>query len=219
MEPLLHFAIAFALAALLRLKLKWALTLGLVGILPDLDLLLFMHRSVSHSILPPLLLLALPFLWTSSRVRPLLLTVSLGWASHSFLDFTDDYTPILFPISSKSYRLVFESSLFIKSHPSVSMSLTVLEKPYNYGVFTYFDAPLFTASCVAIGLILIALALSPYYGDLGIVVEKFFLRKDLPRKTAIVAECSDTSLGKTSNRAQDSSGAHTHRYEPSFIGS
>ena len=184
MEPLLHFAIAFAIAALLRLKLKWALTLGLVGILPDLDVLLFMHRSVSHSILPPLLLLAFPLLWKSSRVRALLLAVSLGWASHSFLDFIDDYTPILFPISSKSYKLVFESSLFIKSHPSVSMSLTVLEKPYNYGVFTYLDAPIFTAGGIAIGLILIALTLSAYYGGLRSVLEKIFLRKDLPRKAA-----------------------------------
>jgi len=185
MEPLLHFAIAFALAALLRLRLKWALTLGLVGILPDVDVLLFMHRSVSHSILPPLLLLlSLPLLWRSLRVKALLSAVSLGWASHSFLDFIDNYTPILFPLSSKSYRLVFESNLVIESSPSVSMSLTVLEEPYNYGVFTYFDAPLFTAGGVAIGLILIALTLSVYYGGLRTVLEKILLRKDLPKNVA-----------------------------------
>jgi len=185
MEPILHFAIAFAVAALMRLRLKWALALGLVGILPDFDVLFFMHRSVSHSMLPPLLLLvASPLVWRSPRVKASLVAVSLIWASHGFLDFIEGDTPILFPLSSKSYELVFESTLFMKSRPFVSMSLRVLEKPYNYGVFTSFDAPLFTASGVAIGLILIALALSVYYGGLRSVVEKLFFWKDLPRKTA-----------------------------------
>jgi len=185
MEPLLHFAIAFAAAALLRLRLKWALALGLVGILPDLDVLFFMHRSVSHSMLPPLLLLlASPLLWRSPRVKALLLPVSLVWVSHGFLDFIEGYTPILFPLSSKSYKLVFESTLFIESRPFVSMSLKVLEEPYNNGFFTSFDAPLFTASGIVFGLVLIVLALSVYYGGLRSVVEKLFFWKDLPRKTA-----------------------------------
>jgi len=172
MEPLLHFAIVFTLAAVMRLRLKWALALGLVGILPDFDVLFFMHRSVSHSMLPPLLLLlASPLLW-SSRIKTPLLAVSLSWASHGFLDFIDDYTPILFPLSSKSYKLVFESTLFMKSSPFISMSLRVLEKTYNYGVFTSFDAPLFTASGLAIGLLLITLVLSVYYGGHRRLFEK-----------------------------------------------
>jgi len=178
MEPLLHFAIAFTLAAVLRFRLKWALALGLVGILPDLDVLFFMHRSVSHSMLPPLfLLLAIPLIWKSSRIKMPLLAVFLTWISHGFLDFIESHTPILFPLSSKSYKLVFQSTLFIESRPFVSMSLEVLEKPYNNGYFTSFDAPLFTAGGIALGLILIALALSVYYGGPRGVMKKL-LRKD-----------------------------------------
>jgi len=194
MEPLLHSAIAFALAVLLGLRLRWALALGLVGILPDLDVLFFMHRSVSHSILPPLSLLLLSLIaWRSSIPKVPLSAISLGWASHSFLDLIDDYTPVLFPLSSKSYQLVFESNLTIGSRPSISMSLTALERSYNYGAFTYLDAPLFTASGLAIGLVLIALALSVFYGSLRSFVEKLFLRKDLPRKNANVEEHQDKS--------------------------
>jgi len=179
MEPLLHFAIAFALAAVLRFRLKWALALGLVGILPDLDVLFFMHRSVSHSMLPPLLLLlATPLLSKSSRIKVPLLAVFLTWASHGFLDFIEGYTPILFPLSSKSYRLVFESTLFIESRPFVSMSLKVLEGPYNNGFFTSFDAPLFTAGGIVIGLVLIVLALSVYFGGLRGLMEKLLPQRD-----------------------------------------
>jgi len=195
MEPILHFAIAFALAALLRLKLKWALTLGLVSILPDLDVLFFMHRSVSHSILPPLSLLLLSLI--ISRLKVPLSAISLGWASHSFLDLIDDYTPVLFPLSSKSYRLVFESNIIIGSRPSISMSLVTLEKSYNYGAFTYLDAPLFTASGLAIGLIIIALALSVYYGGPRGVMEKLLLWEDLSKKNANSEERSE----QTSNRS------------------
>jgi len=198
MEPLLHFAIAFALAVLLGLRLRWALALGLVGILPDLDVLFFMHRSVSHSILPPLSLLLLSLIaWRSSRLKVPLSAISLGWASHSFLDLIDDYTPVLFPLSSKSYRLVFESNIIIGSRPSISMSLTALEKSYNYGAFTYLDAPLFTASGLAIGLIIIALALSVYYGGPRGVMEKLLLREDLRKKNANFEERSE----QTSNRS------------------
>ena len=198
MEPLLHFAVAFALAVLLGLRLRWALALGLVGILPDLDVLFFMHRSVSHSILPPLLLLlACPLAWRSSIPKVPLSAISLGWASHSFLDLIDDYTPVLFPLSSKSYRLVFESNIIIGSRPSISMSLVTLEKSYNYGAFTYLDAPLFTASGLAIGLIIIALALSVYYGGPRGVMEKLLLREDLRKKNANFEERSE----QTSNRS------------------
>jgi len=202
MEPLLHFAIAFALTLLLGLRLRWALALGLVGILPDIDVLFFMHRSVSHSILPPLSLLLLSLIaWRSSRLKVPLTAISLGWASHSFLDLIDDYTPVLFPLSSKSYRLVFESNIIIGSRPSVSMSLTTLEKPYNYGAFTYLDAPLFTASGLAIGLILITLALSVYYGGPRSLVERLLLRKDLPRKNADDEDHQDMIQGQKSNRS------------------
>lgn len=187
MEPLLHFAIPFALATLLRLRLKWALMMGLVGVLPDFDVLFFMHRSVSHTMLPALLLfLASLLVWRSSRVRvkaPLLI-VGLGWGSHVFLDFIQWYTPILWPLSSKSYMLVFESTLFMESPPYISWSLRVLEKTFDYGPFTSFDAPLFTASGAAIGLLLITLALSIHYGGLRSVVEKLFLRKGSSRKRA-----------------------------------
>jgi len=77
------------------------------------------------------------------------------------------------------------------------MSLTALEKSYNYGAFTYLDAPLFTASGLAIGLIIIALALSVYYGGPRGVMEKLLLREDLRKKNANFEERSE----QTSNRS------------------
>lgn len=173
MEPLLHFAIPFALAALFRPKLKWVLIVGVIALLPDLDVLSFMHRSISHTLLPALLLLP-PSLLLRKRahIKLILPAISLGWGSHVLLDALGGYTPLLWPLSQNTYQLTFQSTLAMQSSPSISLSLQVLQQPYDYGVFTTLEAPLFTASGVAIALVLIALVLSIYYPGLRGVVDK-----------------------------------------------
>jgi len=42
------------LAALLGFRLRWALAIGIVAMLPDLDIFFYTHWSIDHSILPPI---------------------------------------------------------------------------------------------------------------------------------------------------------------------
>ncbi|MCP8305254.1 MAG: hypothetical protein H3Z50_07320 [archaeon] len=49
MEPLVHLAVPFAINSLLGLRLRWALVAGLVGIMPDLDVLFsYIDRSATR---------------------------------------------------------------------------------------------------------------------------------------------------------------------------
>ncbi|MEM2319734.1 MAG: hypothetical protein QXQ63_03185, partial [Candidatus Bathyarchaeia archaeon] len=50
MEPLIHFTIPFVVLIVLGLSPKKALPLALLALIPDLDALFLIHRSLSHSI-------------------------------------------------------------------------------------------------------------------------------------------------------------------------
>jgi hypothetical protein len=158
LEPLIHFAIPLALASILRLKPRWALAAGVFGVLPDLDILTFMHRSVSHTILPPLAILLILIPWKRARANPPLMTLCLGWGTHVLLDLIAGYTPILWPLSMNSYQLVLESTVHVGSTPLISARLNILQQPYNYGAFTTLDAPILTAEGLAIASTLTILA-------------------------------------------------------------
>jgi len=66
-EPLLHFAVPFAVFTALGVKPKRAFLLSLFALLPDLDILINIHRFCSHSLIPllaitiPLILIAVKF--------------------------------------------------------------------------------------------------------------------------------------------------------------
>ncbi|MEM3437410.1 MAG: metal-dependent hydrolase [Nitrososphaerales archaeon] len=173
MEPVIHFAIPFAIATLLGLRLKYAFLVGLISLLPDFDVLFFIHRSVSHSLLIPLALLFISLLWKKSRLQLPLQLSSFGLSSHVILDFINGYTPILWPVSQNSFKLVFELRLLIESFPMLYFNLNILERPYEYGTFITFDAPLFTAEGLAIASLLIALSIVISSKGLGI-----FLKRD-----------------------------------------
>jgi len=159
MEPLLHFAIPFAIATVLGLSLRWSFIAGAIAVLPDLDVLLHAHRSVSHSLIIPLslLLVSIP-LWSTSLRFPVQLT-AVSWTSHLLLDLVQGYTPILWPVTNTAYMLLFEVQLHMGSTPLISLNLQLLQKPYQYGLFTALDAALFTGEGLIIALVLISIAL------------------------------------------------------------
>ena len=160
MEPLLHFAIPFAFASLLGLSLRWSILFGFIGVLPDLDVAFHVHRSVSHSLTFPLLLVIfLVPLWKNVKFRRLPLLSVFSWASHIILDFIDGFTPLFWPLSEKTYRFLFESRFLLSSNPQVSLNLQILEKPYNSSPFATFDAVLFTSESLVTALLLIFLTL------------------------------------------------------------
>ena len=99
MEPALHFAIAFALAALMWRRLSSALLAGALTLLPDLDLLLGSHRSASHSLLLALLPLAISLAIRRPSAKHPLQVLSLALAAHVLLDFATGFAPVLWPLS------------------------------------------------------------------------------------------------------------------------
>ncbi len=99
-EPALHFAVPFALMAPVLGPRKAALV-SLVSLIPDLDALFSVHRSVTHSFVL-LLLVSLIAVGLTIRLKPRQLRlVSCGVLSlliHPIMDVFDTQSPFLWPV-------------------------------------------------------------------------------------------------------------------------
>jgi len=160
MEPIIHFVVPFIALTLLGLDVKRALPLSLLALLPDLDALLLVHRSISHSLVV-VFASAAPFALIAYRLKPRLLShvilASLSVASHSNLDLFAGYTPILLPLSSSSFWIKAELGVHIGGSMSIMPAVDLLTKPTAFQHLQSLDAPLFTGE----GLIVSATLLAP----------------------------------------------------------
>jgi len=144
-ELLLHFAIPFALVAPV-LGLRRALLAGLVAILPDVDALMYVHRSLTHSI--PLLMipaiLSVLASWKAGKGSRTIAACSLSLLSHPILDLFQSPTPILYPLSQHSYHLSVKMNTLISEKIIPELSVRVNFEATNFSRFQTFDAPIFT---------------------------------------------------------------------------
>jgi len=156
-ELLLHFAIPFALVAPV-LGLRRALLAGLVAILPDVDALMYVHRSLTHSI--PLLMipaiLSVLASWKAGKGSRTIAACSLSLLSHPILDLFQSPTPILYPLSQHSYHLSVKMNTLISEKIIPELSVRVNFEATNFSRFQTFDAPIFTDVGFITSLILIA---------------------------------------------------------------
>jgi len=159
-EPLIHFVVPFTALTLVGVKTKKALPISLLALLPDLDALFLVHRSLSHSLFV-VLVVAMSLLLLTYKLRLRVYGyVGLGLlavASHLVLDLFSGYTPLLWPLYGYSLWVQAGLVAHIGSSPSLTPSLKLLKEPIAFHPFPSLDAPLFTGQ----GLILSAVLLFP----------------------------------------------------------
>ena len=159
-EPLIHFAVPFAVFTALGVKPKRALLLSLLALTPDLDVLFHVHRSASHSLIPLLLVVAplLALTWRSKPYKNLVVLAFMAVASHLLLDLSG-YTPILYPLLQDSFRIAFSCDMHYGSFPALSFNVLVESIPAVFIPFDSLDAPLFTSEGFLVSLALLTPAL------------------------------------------------------------
>ena len=158
-ELLLHYTLPLAILMYtfdFRKEYKKILTVSLLGIAPDFDALLHIHRSMSHSIIPYTIALTLILLFIKSHeIRKWSIIGYLIILSHLILDMFAGSTPILWPLIPNS--ICFETNITaliaetitIKPEVDVGIERTVFTK------FTSLDAPIATSQGVAITVVLL----------------------------------------------------------------
>ncbi len=153
----MHFSVVFALTAP-KLGVKKALLLSLIALTPDLDVLLHVHRSMSHSTLV-LTLAYLPILLIVYRFKPRCFRLAvlglLALLSHAFMDVFQTHTPILYPILDRSLWIRVDGGVQISPSGLVpQLSADVNHIPTTFKPFKTMDAPIFTSNGFLISLML-----------------------------------------------------------------
>lgn len=161
-EVSLHFSVVFALTAP-KLGVRKALLLSFIALLPDLDVLMHIHRSMSHSIVV-LTLTYTPILLAVYRFKPEYFKLTalglLALLSHLIMDLFQTYTPILYPILNSSLCIAVDGGVRISPGGlTPQVSVDVKSTPTDFRQFEIMDAPIFTNSGFLISLILTAVPL------------------------------------------------------------
>lgn len=156
-ELLLHFSIPFAITAPI-LGLRKALLVGFIAILPDIDVLMRVHKSFTHSITLILILTTLLILisWKIKKGLPIVTACSSSLLSHPILDMFQSPTPILYPLSESSYHLSIKMNTLISEKIIPEISVNVNFEQTNFTRFQSLDAPIFTDVGFIVSLMLIA---------------------------------------------------------------
>jgi len=161
-EPAIHFIVPFIALTLAGVNLRKTLPISLLAVLPDLDVLFLVHRSLSHSLVV-VLSVAAPLLLLTHKFRPRLhsygLLALMSVASHLVLDLFAGFTPIFWPFYGYSVLIQAELVAHIGSSPSLTPSAQLLTKPITFQFLQSLDVPLLTGE----GLILPAVLLLPVF--------------------------------------------------------
>ncbi|MGB9778821.1 MAG: glycosyltransferase [Candidatus Bathyarchaeales archaeon] len=156
-ELLLHFAVPFSISAPI-VGVRRATVVGIVGMLPDVDALLHVHRSMTHSliILTIFSLLPLYVAFFKLNEKPLALFSFFSLTAHPIMDMFQTYTPILYPISSYSFQVNIKGNVLISQSVVPYVQSQIISTPTNFQKFLVMDAPIFTSEGFIVSLLLIA---------------------------------------------------------------
>jgi len=157
-ELLLHFAVPFAVSAPV-LGVRRAFLVASVALIPDFDVLVHVHRSVSHSVLVLGLGVAVA-LALAFRLRrglmPLVGVCGLALLGHPVMDMFQTLTPILYPVVNWSVCLDVRGRVLIGEVLKPVVSAETKLGPTVFKTFQSLDAPIFTSEGFIISTMLVA---------------------------------------------------------------
>lgn len=176
MEPLLHVVLPFTALVLGGVKPRKAAPLSILGVLPDLDALFLVHRSISHSAIVLSLVWAF-VLAIAYFVRPgykkMAVLGLLVLLSHPVLDMMGGSTPILWPLLDTSIHLRLSLNGSVGGGVSISPRVEVITTATVFQQVTSIDYPLFTGEGLMISLLLLTpMALNLLRGKRHTIIEQ-----------------------------------------------
>jgi len=157
-EPLIHFIIPLFLLIMLGFNLKKSVLISSLAIIPDLDVIFHVHRSISHSIIFILaltipIILILNYLKIGKKSEMMIGVLVI--LSHPFMDMFGGYTPILWPLFDKSIYIFTQLTTNMNNVLDLNLIFKVnFDKTIFYKI-TGGDGPIFTSQGFGITLVLL----------------------------------------------------------------
>lgn len=156
-EPLLHFIVPFSVLVMCGIGLKRSAFLASFALLPDLDVLLHIHRSFSHSALIILLLgapMVLILAVNHSRRTYDAALVTVAVLSHVFLDIFTYFTPVFWPLYHNSMYIIAEMMTNMADITKIQWVFEIKLQPVRFNQTLSIDTPIFTSPGVAVTLVI-----------------------------------------------------------------
>ena len=157
-EVLIHFIIPLFILIILGFSLKKSILISSLAIVPDLDVIFHVHRSMSHSVIfilaltiPIVLVLNYLKIGKKSEMAVAILVI----LSHPFMDIFTGYTPILWPLFDKSVYIFIQLTTNMNNILNLNL---IFKANFDKVVFlqtTNSEGPIFTSQGFAMTLVLI----------------------------------------------------------------
>ncbi len=159
-EPLIHYAVAYALIAYSTRRYKEAAIASIAALLPDIDALFHIHRSATHSyaiLIPIIILVIIAVSYRIPKYKNLAISSSIALLTHPILDAFQSPTPILWPLIDKSIYFNISCWVLIEGSsiiPKITSNISLEYVNTEFTSFKYLDAPLYTSEGVIIAILI-----------------------------------------------------------------
>jgi hypothetical protein len=166
-EPLVHFIVPFSVLIMCGMGIKKSAFIASLAIVPDVDVLFHVHRSVSHSVFFILLLCAPVIVITAATYAKHTtdtVIASLVILSHPFMDSFTYFTPLFWPLYNNAVYIIAEMTTNMDNVSQVHLLLDLKLEPVVFYHTISMDAPIFTSEGVAASLVILS----------GLVLRHFF---------------------------------------------
>jgi len=164
-DLLAHYA-SSVLVARVRVDTRIALLVGLVGLIPDVDALLRIHRWITHSLVL-VALIATPLVilvyWRRRRFFGLALTILLIYTLHLLLDTFTGPTPILYPLADSIWIKIQVNGASTATGITVTPSITVAIMKPDFTRREIVEGPLVTETGAIIAIVTVVILLLEYF--------------------------------------------------------
>jgi len=164
-DLLAHYA-SSVLVARVRVDTRIALLVGLVGLIPDIDALLRIHRWITHSLVlvalftTPLVILVY---WRGRRYFGLALTILLIYTLHLLLDIFTGPTPILYPLADSIWIKIQVNGASTTTGIAINPSITVATMKPDFTRREIVEGPLVTETGAIIAAVTAVILLLEYF--------------------------------------------------------
>jgi len=164
-DLLAHFA-SGVLVARVRVDTRVTLLVGLVGLTPDVDALLRIHRWVTHSLVlvalftTPLVILVY---WRGRRYFGLALATLLIYTLHLLLDVFTGPTPIPYPLADSIWVKIQLNGALTATGITVNPSITVETVKPDFTQRGIVEGPLITGTGAILAAVTVVILLLEYF--------------------------------------------------------
>ena len=168
-DLLTHYMASYLIARTI-VEPRRALLLALLGLLPDVDVLLLVHRWVTHSIPVELLasapLLALTYTYRRGYFGVAVLAVLL-YTLHMVMDLLTGLTPALWPLAPALALNIGVNGVYGVDGVRVTPGFEVVVGPVDFARRDSFEGPLVSETGLVLALIVALISLAEYYASKG----------------------------------------------------